>query len=208
MRKGFERKYGKIVFPDALSNLFPWLSDKEVKKAYAEQAATADFPPEWKKTMDTLIAISEGKKSNIMKNPSFEGTEVIWTGPVRITAKTAATGKKSLQITVRDAKDHVQAKVPMSPRKTYFFSAKLFIPGDYPPGLAKARCVIIGRNKLGHSTNYYIPPKIDLVPGAWNTIMTTANIGQCYNSGSVILTVEGMSKGHNVHMDDVCFVEL
>ena len=208
MRKGFERKYGKIVFPDALSNLFPWMSDKEVKKAYAEQAATADFPPDWKKTMDTLIAISEGKKSNIMKNPSFEETQVSWTGKCRITDTVAASGKKSLQITIGSAKEYISAKVPMNSRKTYFFSAKLFIPGDYPPGLAKARCVIIGRNKLGHSTNYYIPAKVTLIPGAWNTVMSTANVGRCYNSGSVILTIEGMSKGHKIYMDDVCFVEL
>jgi|GEM_PF-1126411 len=208
MRKNYEEKYTKTVFPEILSELSAWLDDPEVRKAYESKTAAANVPESWKKTMKFLLDLNAGTIPNLVPDPSFETGRGKWIAMGNVSPKYAKSGKQSFEfIMPRSEKGEMVLRIPMKAHKKYFLSAKVYLDAEYPPDRAFAYGFILGINKLNVGSNYYIPIKTKLVPGKWNSISTTAAVGDADGKGDIYLVFLGMEKGEKVYVDDVVFVE-
>ncbi len=208
MRKGYGEKFTKPVFPEILSELSAWLDDPEVRKTYESKTAAANVPESWKKTMKFLLDLNSGTIPNLVPDPSFEAGRGKWIAMGNVSPKYAKSGKQSFEfIMPRSEKGEMVLRVPMKAHKKYFLSAKIYLDAEYPPDRAFAQGYILGINKLNVGSNYYIPVRTKLVPGKWNSISTTAAVGDADGKGDIYLLFLGMEKGEKVYVDDVVFVE-
>ncbi|MFA6930921.1 MAG: hypothetical protein WCT05_11390, partial [Lentisphaeria bacterium] len=209
MRKGYEQKFTQPVFPDVLMLLNAWLSDEQIRESFDATMADASLPKAWRNKMQFLLDLDSGKIANLVPDNSFENGRGAWIGLGDVSGNQAASGKQSFAFRMlRSGKGEIVLRVPMKAGGKYMLMAKVYLDSDYPPERATAKGFILGINKLNVGSNYYIPMKTSLVPGKWNAISTSANVGPCDNWGNIYIFVEGMEKGEVVYVDDVVLIEL
>ncbi len=159
--------------------------------------------------MKFMLDLDSGKIPNRVPDSSFENGRGGWIALGGISNERAAGGKQSFAFTMpRSGRGEMVLRVPMNAQKKYLLMAKIYLDSDYPPGRATASGYILGINAQNVGSNYYIPFKTALVPGKWNPVSTTADVGKCQDRGDIYIIVEGMEKGEKVYVDDVVFVEL
>ncbi len=201
--------FGAARMPESLSLLGGYMEKDEVREAVFESLGEASMPEEWESFLVMLADIGAGEIENILPDGSFEHGMDDWRVSGRLSSKQAASGKQSMRITfARDGRFEMVRRVPMTPGRQHYLSAKIYIPADYPPGLVSGKGYILGINEQNVGSNYYIPAEIPLVPGVWTAITTMANPGRCAGHGDIYVIIEGMNKGDTAYVDDIVFVEV
>ncbi len=207
MRENIARTFGNPEFPEVLMQLASHLGHTQIKTVFDRQVAQVQVPDDWKNTLAMLADLGSGKIKNIVPDGSFEQGRGQWIAMGGVSTEQAASGKQSFRFVMPRPKkgEMVLKRLPMQAHRNHWLSFKVYLDSDYPPHRAKAYAYILGINDKNVGSNYYIPPRVELVPGKWTTVTTTANPGPCAGHGDIYLMVEDMEKGDAVYVDDVIF---
>ena len=208
-RSNFLSQFGAPGFPQCFFLLAGWLDDADIQKAFNASLQDPGIPESWTDLLRTFSDIATGKSKNILQDGSFEQGLDGWGVVGKPSMDFSSVGKRSAKVSVvKEGKFEMVRQVPMTPGRRYYFSAKIYIPSDYPPEIASARCYILGINEKGVGSNYYVPATIKLIPGKWTTVSTTADPGKSAGFGNICLYIDGMKNGEIAYIDDALLVEV